>query len=158
MRWPTRWSSATVHTPLPGNLARTPPGTGTETVQAFFNGEQLPCTTLGFGDTLNFTVTNSGGTKTITLTLIGQAAVDEHGLDGRSERDGVKVRAQSDAAILGPLDAREQVARVRPRGGTGAVLVDVDADPAQLGLHPVRARPLATRGAVDPAEGRERLV
>jgi hypothetical protein len=62
----------------------TPPGTGTETVQAFFNGEQLPCTTLGFGDTLNFTVTNSGGTKTITLTLIGDKAVAEHGLDPES--------------------------------------------------------------------------
>jgi Bacterial Ig-like domain (group 3) len=59
----------------------TPPGTGTETVQAFFNGEQLPCANNGTGDTLNFTVTNSGGPKTITLTLIGAAADAEHALD-----------------------------------------------------------------------------
>jgi hypothetical protein len=54
------------------------PGSGAETVQAFFTGEQLPCANPGTGDTLVFTVTNPGGTKTITLTLIGAAADQEH--------------------------------------------------------------------------------
>ena len=54
------------------------PSAGTETVQAFFTQEQLPCANPNTGDTLVFTVTNPGGTKTITLTLIGAAADQEH--------------------------------------------------------------------------------
>ena len=60
------------------------PPSGAETVQAFFTGEQLPCANPNTGDTLNFTVTNSGGAKTITLTLFGQAADQEHQDDLRS--------------------------------------------------------------------------
>jgi hypothetical protein len=56
------------------------PASGTETVQAFFDNETPPtsCTKVGAGHTLVFNVTNSGGTKTVTLTLSGQAAIDEH--------------------------------------------------------------------------------
>jgi hypothetical protein len=59
----------------------TSPGAGTETVQAFFDNETPPvsCQTVGAGDTLVYSVTNPGGTtKTVTLTLTGQPAIDEH--------------------------------------------------------------------------------
>ena len=62
----------------------TRPGTGTETVQAFFDNEQLSslCKTVGAGDTLVYSVTNPGGTtKTVTLTLTGQPAIDENKVD-----------------------------------------------------------------------------
>jgi hypothetical protein len=65
-------------------IKATPPVSGVETVQAFFTGETLPCANPDTGDTLVFTVSNPGGTKTITLTLIGAAADQEHKDDPRS--------------------------------------------------------------------------
>jgi hypothetical protein len=63
-------------------ITSTAPSSGTETVQAFFDTETLPCTTVGAGDTLVYSVTNPGGaTKTVTLTLTGAAADQEHNLD-----------------------------------------------------------------------------
>jgi hypothetical protein len=63
----------------------TPPSSGTETVTAFFDNEVLPCKTVGGGDTLVYSVTNPGGdTKTVTLTLFGTAADQEHALDPNS--------------------------------------------------------------------------
>jgi hypothetical protein len=60
----------------------TAPGSGTETVQAFFDSETPPCAEVGAGDTLVYSVTNPGGqTKTVTLTLTGAAADQEHQLD-----------------------------------------------------------------------------
>jgi Bacterial Ig-like domain (group 3) len=61
------------------------PGAGAETVQAFFDNETPPCATVGAGDTLVYSVTNPGGTtKTVTLTLTGAAADQEHQLDPES--------------------------------------------------------------------------
>ena len=55
------------------------PASGVETVQAFFDTETPPCAVVGAGDTLVYSVTNPGaGTKTVTLTLNGQAAIDEN--------------------------------------------------------------------------------
>lgn len=63
----------------------TSPAAGAETVQAFFTTETPPCPVVGFGDTLVYSVTNPGGeTKTVTLTLTGSAADQEHQLDRRS--------------------------------------------------------------------------
>jgi hypothetical protein len=63
-------------------ISSTAPGSGTETVQAFFDTETPSCTTVGAGDTLVYSVTNPGGeSKTITLTLTGAAADQEHQLD-----------------------------------------------------------------------------
>jgi hypothetical protein len=63
----------------------TAPAAGTETVQAFFDSETPPCAKVGFGDTLVYSVTNPGGdSKTVTLTLIGAAADQEHQLDPHS--------------------------------------------------------------------------
>jgi hypothetical protein len=57
------------------------PSSGTETVQAYFTAQTLPCTTVGSGDTLVYAVTNPGaGTKTVTLTLTGAAANSEHAI------------------------------------------------------------------------------
>ncbi len=63
----------------------TSPGTGTETVQAFFDNEPLSslCKTVGAGHTLVYSVTNPGGdTKKVTLTLTGTAADAEFALAG----------------------------------------------------------------------------
>ena len=66
-------------------VTTTSPGAGTETVQAFFTTETPPCAVVGFGDTLVYSVTNPGGTtKTVTLTLTGAAADQEHQLDPNS--------------------------------------------------------------------------
>jgi hypothetical protein len=63
-------------------ITSTAPGAGTETVQAFFDNENAPCATVGAGDTLVYSVTNPGGeSKTVTLTLTGAAADQEHQLD-----------------------------------------------------------------------------
>lgn len=63
-------------------IASTAPSSGTETVQAFFDTETLPCAKVGAGDTLVYSVTNPGGeTKTVTLVLTGAAADQEHQLD-----------------------------------------------------------------------------
>ena len=63
-------------------ISSTAPSSGLETVQAFFDTEPLPCATVGAGDTLVYSVTNPGGaTKTVTLTLSGAAADQEHHLD-----------------------------------------------------------------------------
>ena len=60
----------------------TAPAAGAETVQAFIDGEKAPCTTVGAGDTLVYSVTNPGGeSKTVTLTLLGANADAEHALD-----------------------------------------------------------------------------
>jgi hypothetical protein len=63
----------------------TTPGTQAETVQAAFDTETPPslCTTVGGGETLVYSVTNAPveGTKTISLTLTGTAADEEHGVD-----------------------------------------------------------------------------
>ena len=62
----------------------TTPGAQTETVQAFFDTETPPCTVVGAGDTLVYSVTNPGDmTKTVSLTLTGQAAIDENTLAGK---------------------------------------------------------------------------
>ncbi len=64
-------TSTTINSPTPSS--------GTETVQAAFTTQPLPCPTVGYGDTLIYTVTNPGaGTKTVTLTLMGSAADSEH--------------------------------------------------------------------------------
>jgi hypothetical protein len=64
------------------SISSTAPGAGTETVQAFFDNETPPCSEVGAGDTLVYNVTNPGGeTKTVTLTLSGAAADQEHQLD-----------------------------------------------------------------------------
>ena len=57
-----------------------PPSSGTETVQAYFTTQTPPCTTVGSGDTLVYSVTNApmNETKTVTLTLMGSAADSEH--------------------------------------------------------------------------------
>jgi hypothetical protein len=67
-------------------ISSTAPSGGAETVQAFFDSsEKPPCTTVGAGDTLVYSVTNPGGeSKTVTLTLIGAAADLEHQLDPHS--------------------------------------------------------------------------
>jgi hypothetical protein len=66
-------------------ISSTAPAAGTETVQAFFDTETPPCAKVGFGDTLVYAVTNPGGeTKTVTLTLSGSAADQEHQLDPAS--------------------------------------------------------------------------
>ncbi len=66
-------------------ISSPPPSSGTETVQAFFTTQTLSCTKVGFGDTLVYTVTNPGaGIKTVTLTLTGSAADQEHQLDPQS--------------------------------------------------------------------------
>jgi hypothetical protein len=58
------------------------PSSGTETVQAFFDPAMPPCSEVGAGQTLVYSVTNPGGeTKTVTLTLSGAAAEQEHQLD-----------------------------------------------------------------------------
>jgi hypothetical protein len=63
-------------------ISSTSPAAGVETVQAFFTNERPPCTTVRAGDTLVYSVTNPGGeSKTVTLTLIGAAADQEHQLD-----------------------------------------------------------------------------
>jgi hypothetical protein len=63
-------------------ITSTAPSSGTETVQAFFDTETLPCAKVGAGDTLVYSVTNPGGqTKTVTLVLTGAAADQEHQLD-----------------------------------------------------------------------------
>jgi hypothetical protein len=63
-------------------ISSTAPSAGTETVQAFFDAEVLPCAKVGAGDTLVYSVTNPGGqTKTVTLVLTGAAADQEHQLD-----------------------------------------------------------------------------
>lgn len=63
-------------------ISSTAPSSGAETVQAFFDSETPPCAEVGFGDTLVYSVTNPGGeTKTVTLTLTGSAADQEHQLD-----------------------------------------------------------------------------
>lgn len=63
-------------------ISSSAPSSGPETVQAFFDSETLPCAEVGFGDTLVYSVTNPGGTtKTVTLTLTGSAADQEHALD-----------------------------------------------------------------------------
>jgi hypothetical protein len=68
-----------------GTITTTPPGAGTETVQAFFTSETPPCAVVGFGDTLVYSVTNPGGTtKKVTLTLSGSAADQEHQIDPNS--------------------------------------------------------------------------
>jgi hypothetical protein len=61
-----------------------PPPSGTEMVQAFFTGQAPPCETVGYGDTLVYSVTNASGPKTVTLTLTGTAAMDENSLDPKS--------------------------------------------------------------------------
>ncbi|MFZ1994769.1 MAG: hypothetical protein WAU75_11720 [Solirubrobacteraceae bacterium] len=66
-------------------ISSTAPAAGAETVQAFFDTETPPCAKVGFGDTLVYAVTNPGGeTKTVTLTLTGSAADQEHQLDPNS--------------------------------------------------------------------------
>ncbi len=63
-------------------ISSTAPSSGAETVQAFFDTETPPCAKVGAGDTLVYSVTNPGGeTKTVTLTLTGAAADQEHQLD-----------------------------------------------------------------------------
>ena len=65
-------TSTTINSPTPSSG---PP----ETVQTAFTTQPLPCQTVGYGDTLIYTVTNPGaGTKTVTLTLMGSAADSEH--------------------------------------------------------------------------------
>ena len=60
------------------------PGTGTETVQAFFDTETPPCAVVGSGNTLVYSITNPGGTtKTVSLTLTGTAADAENSLAGK---------------------------------------------------------------------------
>jgi hypothetical protein len=66
-------------------ISSPPPSSGTETVDAAFTSQALPCTKVGAGDTLVYSVTNPGsGTKTVTLTLTGTAADTEHALDPNS--------------------------------------------------------------------------
>ncbi|MGH2895451.1 MAG: hypothetical protein ACRDPM_19605 [Solirubrobacteraceae bacterium] len=66
-------------------ISSTAPPAGTETVQAFFDAETPPCTTVGAGATLVYSVTNPGGeTKTVTLTLVGANADQEHQIDPHS--------------------------------------------------------------------------
>jgi hypothetical protein len=70
-------TSTTINSPAPSS--------GTETVTAYFATQTPdPCTTVGYGDTLVYTVTNAGGSKTVTLTLTGMAADQEHQLDLKS--------------------------------------------------------------------------
>ena len=70
-------TSTTINSPAPSS--------GTETVQAYFTSQATPCTKVGAGDTLVYSVTNPGsGTKTVTLTLTGAAADAEHALDPNS--------------------------------------------------------------------------
>jgi hypothetical protein len=66
------FTSATISSPAPS--------AGAETVQAFFDSEKPPCTTVGAGDTLVYSVTNApdGASKTVTLTLTDAAADQEH--------------------------------------------------------------------------------
>lgn len=68
-------TSTTINSPAPSS--------GTETVTAYFAPPTQPpdpCTTVGYGDTLVYTVTNAGGPKTVTLTLTGTAADQENQL------------------------------------------------------------------------------
>jgi hypothetical protein len=66
-------------------ITTTSPPAGAETVQAFFDTETPPCAKVGAGDTLVYSVTNPGGeTKTVTLTLTGAAADQEHQFDPHS--------------------------------------------------------------------------
>ena len=68
-----------------GTITATP-GSQTETVQAFFDGETPPssCQTVGAGDTLVYSVTNPGDqTKTVTLTFLGSNADAENALAGK---------------------------------------------------------------------------
>ena len=86
------------------------------------------------------------------------AAIDDHRLDRRGRRHGVQVRTQQDAVRAATPDAGQQVAGVGASGATGVVLVGLEPDPRQLAGDPVGARTLVTRRALDPAQGRERLV
>jgi hypothetical protein len=48
-------------------------------VQTAFSTQTLPCATVGYGDTLIYTLTNPGaGTKTVMLTLTGSLADQEN--------------------------------------------------------------------------------
>jgi hypothetical protein len=98
-----------------GTIDTTPPGTGTETVQAFFSPETPPCQVVGSGQTLVYSVNNPGGTtKTVTLTFFGVAADAENKLAGRFGNvcfgsptsfttDGPPVVQGSDGLLYGDL-------------------------------------------------------
>jgi hypothetical protein len=65
-------TSTTINSPTPSSG---PP----ETVQTAFSTQTLPCATVGYGDTLIYTLTNPGaGTKTVMLTLTGSPADQEN--------------------------------------------------------------------------------
>jgi hypothetical protein len=57
-----------------GSIYTESPSSGTETITIGFGTAPLPCTTPGTGDTMAFTVTNSGGAKSIRYEVFGAAA------------------------------------------------------------------------------------
>jgi hypothetical protein len=57
-----------------GNIYTQTPPSGQETVTIGFGTAPLACTTSGTGDTMAFTVNNSGGTKSIQYEVFGAAA------------------------------------------------------------------------------------
>jgi hypothetical protein len=91
------------------------------------------------------------------LVAVAEKAALEHDLDRRGEGDGVHVAAEEDRprAVLATGDAGEEVARVGARLGSAAVLLDFEAECAQLGRDRVGDSALAPRGALGLAQADE---
>jgi hypothetical protein len=87
---------------------------------------------------------------------VGQDAVLTDHLDGGVEGHGVDVGAEHyRPRAVGAGDAGEDIARVGAGLWTGVVLLDVEAEPAQLGRDGVGHGPLAAGRALDLAEADE---
>jgi len=129
-------------------IATSAPASGTETVQAFFTTEVPPCQIVGAGDTLVYSVTNPGGTtKTVTLTLNGAAADQEHQLDPNSTGNlcfgsptqfvtqngtaegGTAVQQASDGLFYGDLPLCDDADVDNDFEETGKTVVAADAFP-----------------------------
>ena len=68
------------------------------------------------------------------------------------------MRAQQDALRPAAGETCEEVPGVRADRDARAVLLDREAESAQLLAHAVRARPLSTGRTLDPAERRKGVV
>jgi hypothetical protein len=86
------------------------------------------------------------------------SSVDEHRLHGGSQRHGVHVRAEQHALRRPPRDAGEQVAGLRADRRPALVLLHIEPQRAQLLGQPIGHAALVSRGALDAAQRRERLV